>query len=51
MEQIKIPISEYDIELLQDLVYKGVNNFTWTFKSNKGNNINVEFIKDEEGLL
>ena len=50
-EKIQIPITECDINMFQDLVYKGINNFIWSFESNKGNNISVEFINDEEGLL
>ena len=45
-QQIQIPITECDINMFQDLVYKGSNNFVWTF-----DNVDVEFINNEEGLL
>ena len=49
-EKIEIPISDHDIENFQDLIYKHINNFIWSFESNKGNDIDVEFYFDEEGL-
>ena len=54
VEDMKLNAQDYiknDIEMMQDLVNNGVNNFTWTFESSKGNNIDVEFINDDEGEL
>tara|TARA_R110000824_G_scaffold396625_1_gene598318 strand:- start:481 stop:657 length:177 start_codon:yes stop_codon:yes gene_type:complete len=50
---ITIPIGEYDIELFQRLVIdqnvNGEDNtFTWTFETDDGEPINLNFIKDEE---
>ena len=39
---IKVPISEEDIRLFQDLVDGKINNFAWTFDK-----INVLFLKDK----
>ena len=50
---ITIPIGECDIELFEGLVIdqnvNGEDNtFTWTFETNDGELINLNFIKDEE---
>ena len=39
---IKVPISEEDIRLFQDLVDGKINHFAWTFDK-----INVLFLKDK----
>ena len=39
---IKVPISEEDIRLFQDLVDGKINNFSWTFDK-----VNVLFSKEE----
>ena len=50
---ITIPIGECDIELFERLVIdqnvNGEDNtFTWTFETDDGEPINLNFIKDEE---
>ena len=47
MNKVNVPISEYDIELFRDLVNFG-DEFDWTFKSENGEEININFIKGEE---
>ena len=48
MKKITIPIGECDIEMFEKLIYSGYDNFTWTFETDGGEAIDVEFIKDEE---
>ena len=46
---IDIPITECDIELFEKLV--GSNDeFTWTFETNDGESININFIQDDESI-
>ena len=47
MKKITIPIGECDIEMFEKLIYSGYDNFTWTFETDGGEAIDVEFIKDE----
>lgn len=42
-QKVTIPITENDIEMFQDLIYNANNQFSWTFTSDKGENIDVEF--------
>ena len=48
LQSLTIPIGECDIELFEKLIYNGYDNFTWTFETDKGESININFIKDEE---
>jgi hypothetical protein len=49
--EVKVPISEFDIELFKDLVCDGIG-FTWTFSSQSGEMVDIRFVqeidKDEE---
>ena len=52
-QTLTIPISECDIELFESLVNDQnvngeKNTFTWTFETDKGESININFIKDNE---
>ena len=42
-QKVIIPITENDIEMFQDLIYHANNQFSWTFKSDKGENIDIHF--------
>ena len=44
---ITIPISECDIEMFEDVIYNGYDPITWTFETDDGEQINVNFIKDD----
>ena len=48
LQSLTIPIGEGDIELFEKLIYNGYDNFTWTFETDKGEPININFIKDGE---
>ena len=45
---ITIPIGEYDIEMFQEVVRGYSTHIDWTFKTDDGEPINLNFIKDEE---
>ena len=52
-KSITIPIGEYDIELFERLVNDQnvngeKNTFTWTFETDDGEPVNINFIKDGE---
>jgi len=46
--QIHITISEYYIELLQDVARGDLKSFDCTFETDDGEPINLKFIKDYE---
>ena len=46
-QYIQVPITEYDLELFKKLVYSG-EEFVWSFETNKGTTINVEFRQEED---
>ena len=51
MQKIIIPISEFDVEMFRNLVkgkLEGGETMTWQFPTNKGEEIEIEFIKGEE---
>ena len=42
-QKITIPITECDVEMFQDLARGCNNQFSWTFKTDKGINVDVHF--------
>jgi len=46
-KNVTVPIGELDIELFERLA-SGGDTFTWTFETDDGEPININFIKDEE---
>ena len=46
---ITIPIGECDVELFESLVADSENTFTWTFETNDGEPIDLNFKKETEG--
>lgn len=50
MKKITIPIGECDIEMFEKLIHSGYDNFTWTFETDDGEAVDVEFTKEEEEL-
>ena len=47
INKVDVPISEYDLELFQDLVKYG-EEFDWTFDDINGKTIRVNFIKEDK---
>ena len=47
INKVNVPISEYDLELFQDLVRNG-DEFDWTFDDINGNTIRINFIKEDK---
>ena len=45
---VTIPIGECDIEIFEKLIHSGYDPIIWTFETNDGEPININFIKDEE---
>ena len=45
---VVLNISEYDIELLKDLVYSNKEDIEWTIVSESGENIDIIFTKEEQ---
>ena len=43
MQKVEIPISEYDLEALKEVVY-GNGTILWVFKDQNGTDIEIEFI-------
>ena len=48
INKVNIPISEYDIELFQEVVDGKSTHIDWTFETENGESININFIKDNE---
>ena len=46
--RINIPISEYDIETFESLIYKRRDHIDWTFETDDGEPINLKFVRDYE---
>ena len=46
--QIYIPISEYDIEIFQEVVDGKSTHIDWTFETDDGEPINLRFVRDYE---
>jgi len=46
--QIQIPISEYDIEIFQEVIDGKSTHIDWTFKTDDGEPINLKFVRDYE---
>ena len=47
INKVDVPISEYDLELFQDLVRNNAE-FDWTFDDINGNTIRINFIKEDK---
>ena len=47
INKVDVPISEYDLELFQDLV-RNNEEFDWTFDDINGKTIRINFIKEEK---
>ena len=47
INKVNVPITEYDLELFQDLV-KYNEEFDWTFDDINGNTIRINFIKEDK---
>jgi len=49
MQKITIKIDDYDVEMFKDLVKgKSEERMIWQYPTNKGEEIEIEFIKSEE---
>ena len=47
-KKLILPIGEEDIRLFEELVIYNGEEFNWTFKTECGELIDIEFIKDRE---
>ena len=47
-KKVTLPIGEEDIRLFQDLVIYNGEGIIWTFETECGELVDIEFIKDEE---
>ena len=47
INKVDVPISEYDLELFQDLV-RNNEEFDWTFNDITGKRIRINFIKEDK---
>lgn len=47
-KKIILPIGEYDLEIFQEVINGTSTHIDWTFKTECGELIDIEFIKDKE---
>jgi len=47
IKEINIPITEYDLEEFKDVVYMNLS-FDWSFETQDGDTIQVNFMSTEE---
>ena len=48
MSKITITLGEYDLEMFKDNVVYGNETITWSYETEEGETISVEFINEEE---
>lgn len=46
-KEINIPITEYDLEKLKDVVYRNLS-FSWSFETDEGDRIHANFMSEDE---